>query len=942
MPIINDTMPMETGHPVTSTAIGRAVLRSRSREALLAEVVRVLVDTGCFSMAFIAWHQPATGRLVPVSRFGKGTEYVDRPEVRGPAETAFHEGVPSICNDFLNDPHTLPWRAFAAFPISIDGVPRGLLAVYAPEPGLFGPGQVESLQEVTLDLAFGLERLDSEERRRHAEAALSASEHRLKLAMDAAALGTFDWDLRTGKIAWEGHHERIFGFPPGASRDVFDGTYACFEKCVHPGDLPALNRAVRAARESREALAHEFRVAWPDGSEHWILARGRFHYAESGQPCRMYGAVLNITERKHVEEALLESEERLRQAVRVADIGIFDHDHLTGAIYWSPRMRLIHGWGPDERVKLQMGGEFVHPCERKDIPAAVRRAHDPAGDGLFDVEYTLLLPDGSGRWTRTRSQTFFAGEGAARHPVRTIGAVRDITEEKRAEDDQKQLATLVAMSRDFIGIATLEGRVLYLNQAGMSLVGLRSLEEGCRKTIFDFFPDGDLAMARDDMFAEVRTAGRWSGESRLRHFITGKPIDVEIDAFQVYDGSGVPLYMATVTRDITERNLGRAERTKLEEQLSQAQKMESIGRLAGGVAHDFNNLLTVINGYSDLLLSDPRTGSLPGIAEIHRAGERAAVLTRQLLAFSRKQVLQPRVLDLNRVVAEMQPMLERLVGEDVDLRVVLDAKIGAVYADPNQMEQVVMNLVVNARDAMPGGGKLWIETAGAELDRNYVRSHPEAHAGHCVVLAVSDSGVGMDEETRQRIFEPFFTTRQAGRGTGLGLSTVQGIVAQSGGHVGVYSESGQGTTFRVYLPALLHAEAEAGKPLTVAVQGGCETILVVEDQAAVRLFAAAVLKEYGYRVIQAECARDAMRLYKREDGHIHLVLADVVMPDLSGRALVEKLGKLRPGIKALFMSGYTDKVVHQGVLDKGVEFIEKPFSPRELAGKIRAILGPPV
>ncbi len=946
---------------VTSTHVSRAVVRSQSREALLAEVVRVLVDAGRFSMAFVAWHDPAAGELVPAARFGKGQEYADRirlftdarPEGQGPAGTAFREGVPAVCNDFLNDPNTLPWReaarvfgwrSSAAFPILIGGVPRGVLSVYAVSPGFFGPEQVELLREVTLDVAFGIERLDSEERRRQAEAALAASENRLKLAMDAATLGTFDWDLQTGNIAWDGQHERIFGFTPGgAGSEVADGTYDCFEKCVHPADLPGLRRAVDAATQSREALAHEFRVAWPDGSEHWVLARGRFHYTDSGRPSRMYGAVSNITARKQGEAALLESEERLRQAVRVANIGIFDHDHITGAIYWSPQQRLIHGWGADEPVALWAGGDVVHPGERQKIYEAIRHSHDPSGDGLFDAEYTLMLRDGSTRRTRTRSQTFFAGEGAARHPVRTVGAVMDITPQKRTEDELKKLAAVVAMSRDFIGIATLEGRVVYLNQAAMTLVGLQSIEEACQKTVFDFFPADERAQVENGMYAGVRSFGYWSGETHLRHFVTGQPIDVEINAFQIYDNSGAPLYIATVTRDMTERNRAAAEKTKLEEQLFQARKMESIGRLAGGVAHDFNNLLTVINGYSDLLLSDLRTSSLPGVAEINRAGERAAALTRQLLAFSRKQVLQPRVLDLNRVVAEMRPMLERLVGEDVELRVALDAESGAVHADPHQLEQAVMNLVVNARDAMPDGGKLWIATAGVDLDRNYIRSHPEARAGRYVMLAVSDSGAGMDEETRLRVFEPFFTTKRAGHGTGLGLSTVQGIVAQSGGHVNVYSEPGHGTTFRIYLPALTDAEADSGKPVPpVAVQGGRETILVVEDQEPVRVFAVAVLREYGYRVIQAENAAEALRLCERESGRIHLVLTDVVMPDLSGRGLVEKLAALRPGIKVLFMSGYTDKVViYHGVLEEGVEFIEKPFSPEELAGKIRAILGPP-
>jgi CheY-like chemotaxis protein len=369
--------------------------------------------------------------------------------------------------------------------------------------------------------------------------------------------------------------------------------------------------------------------------------------------------------------------------------------------------------------------------------------------------------------------------------------------------------------------------------------------------------------------------------------------------------------------------------------------MESVGRLAGGVAHDFNNLLTVINGYSQMLLSALKAGDpfRDSLDEIHKAGERAAGLTRQLLAFSRKQVLEPRRLNVNRVVAEMRSMLERLVGEDIEVRVALRAEGGTICADPHQLEQVVMNLVVNARDAMPGVGKLLVETANVEWDESYTRSHLEARVGRYVMLAISDTGAGMDEETSNRIFEPFFTTKGVGKGTGLGLSMVQGIVTQSGGYVDVYSEKGKGTTFKIYLPAVAEEAADAERPAAVPAVGGKETVLVVEDQTEVRKYAVAVLKGYGYRVIPAENAGEALLLCERE--RIDLVVTDVIMPNVSGRELAERLEKLQPGIKVLFMSGYTDTVIeHHGVLEDGAKFIQKPFSPEELAGKVRAVLAP--
>src|SRR5208283_3858054 len=343
-------------------------------------------------------------------------------------------------------------------------------------------------------------------------------------------------------------------------------------------------------------------------------------------------------------------------------------------------------------------------------------------------------------------------------------------------------------------------------------------------------------------------------------------------------------------------------------------------------------------------LNSMKAGDHPvreSLEEIRRAGERAAGLTQQLLALSRKQVLRPHALDLNRLVAEMQPMLAHLVGEDVELCVELCAGAATICADPHQLEQVIMNLVVNSRDAMSQGGKLSIETAVAEWGESLAQLRPYAEAGPHVVLAVSDTGVGMDEETRQHIFEPFFTTKEVGKGTGLGLSMIQGIVEQSGGFIEVSSEPMCGAVLRVYLPRVEDAAPDEGTPEAILPIGGKETVLVVEDQAEVLKYAAAVLRAYSYRVIEAANAGEALPICGREAEHIDLVLTDVVMPNMSGQELVNQLARLRPGIKVLFMSGYSDDAVaRHGVLNEGAEFIAKPFSPEELAEKVRAVLGP--
>jgi PAS domain S-box-containing protein len=426
----------------------------------------------------------------------------------------------------------------------------------------------------------------------------------------------------------------------------------------------------------------------------------------------------------------------------------------------------------------------------------------------------------------------------------------------------------------------------------------------------------------------------------------GREVWLHDTAHVVLDAEGRPIQLRGVAIDSSREKLAQAEAARLAQQLRQAQKMEAVGRLAGGVAHDFNNMLTIISGYGGLLLEHPSTvGPLRGyVNEIMNASGRATSLTRQLLAFSRQHVLAPRVLDLNAVVANIEKMLKRLIGEDIDLVTVLGESLWPVKVDPGQLEQVLLNLAVNARDAMPNGGTLTIETMNVRMDSTSAQAHFPLSPGPYVLLAFSDTGIGMDAETQARIFEPFFTTKEKGKGTGLGLAMVYGIVKQSGGYIWVYSEVGKGTTFKIYLPRSEERVDESGPgQIGVEAQQGTETILLVEDEEAVRALVRNVFREKGYRVLEASRGREALELSELYSGQIDLLVTDVVMPQMSGRELARRLVHSRPQIKVLYISGYADDAVwYESGLDSGGAFLQKPFSPEALARKVREVLaGPP-
>ena len=520
--------------------------------------------------------------------------------------------------------------------------------------------------------------------------------------------------------------------------------------------------------------------------------------------------------------------------------------------------------------------------------------------------------------------------------MRTLERVRALkerlipTRRKRAEEalreSEERFRKLTEAANEGIAIYE-QGRILEANQAMAEMLGYELPEVIGRHALEFTAPESRALVLRN-----IRSGYEKPYESvGLRKDGTTFPVEVQGKAIP-YRGR---LVRVTIARDLTERK-------RLEEELRQAHKMEAVGRLAGGIAHDFNNLLTVIGGYSELLLRrfDPGDPARHEAEAIMTAANHAAALTRQLLAFSRRQVLQPKVLDLNTVVSEMGRMLRRLIGEDIELVTALDPLLDRVSADRGQLEQVLLNLAVNARDAMPQGGRLTLETANMELDEADARPHVGVAPGRYVRLLVRDTGIGMDAATASHLFEPFFTTKELGHGTGLGLATVYGIVAQSGGHITADSTPGRGTTFTIYLPQLAEG-VEAAEPVVAPAQlrTGSETVLLVEDETGVRGIVQEILRSTGYIVLAASDGNEALRISGQHEGPIHLLLADVVMPGLSGPALVSRLASRRPEMRVMYISGYAeDAFVHHGLLDPGVVFLEKPFTRETLARKVRETL----
>ncbi len=640
------------------------------------------------------------------------------------------------------------------------------------------------------------------------------------------------------------------------------------------------------------------------------------------------------SERKQLEDLLERERQTFFPILHKAPYGIGLMDKEGKFLYINPEFTHITGFTLED---VHAGRDWFNRAiqfsqYRQEMIEAWQKGAVQRG---IEKVFSIMCKEGEVRDVEIRPTLLDDG--------RMIIMLSDITDHKRTEEalrkSEERYRLLVENANDTIFIAQ-DGLIKTPNIRITQMMGY-SPEEIDGEPFIKFIHPEDAEMVFSKDRDRISGASNHPAPYAFRIISkTGKVLWVELSTALI-EWEGRPATL-NVLRDITERKRVEEEMTSLQQQLRQSQKMEAIGKLAGGIAHDFNNLLTIIKGYTQFsLMESQESSSLKGnLEEILRAADHASNLTRQILAFSRRQIMEFKVLDLNMILQNLEKMLRRVIGEDIELLFLQTKNLGRVRVDPGQMEQVLINLAVNARDAMPKGGKLIIETCNVELDEEYARAHVAVSPGSYVMLSVSDNGEGMTPEVKEQVFEPFFTTKGKGKGTGLGLSTVYGIVKQSGGNIWVYSELGKGTTFKIYLPRVDEPVEEPGKRvIREGMPQGSETVLVVEDNEEVRTFAVLVLKRQGYKTLEASNGDEALHLCEGMKESIHLILTDVVMPGMNGCQLVEHLRQGCRDLKALYMSGYTDNaVIHHGVLEKGMDYIQKPFTIEALSRKVREVL----
>ena len=731
---------------------------------------------------------------------------------------------------------------------------------------------------------------------------------------------------------------KIFGYKP----EVFYRSPVLIKNLMHPDWVEYFKEQWELLLDGSAPENYEYQIITPSGEVKWIFQKNVFIRNKSGKICAIEGIVSDVTERKELEEKLRKNAARLEEAQRLAQIGYWQWDIKTGDVEWSEGVFSIFQQDPDT-FKPQIDSIMAlspWPEDHKREQELMKKAVQNHETGTYEQRF--LLPDGQTGYYLSTFQGMYDKNDEL---IAMRGTVQDITSRKRYEEalriSESRFRELVEMLPEAIFETTIDLNIIFANQRAHDLFGYTREDLAAGLNGVDMIAPRDRSRLLDNMAKHLNglnegpreyTAQKKDGTTFPILFHAGPIIkDGEATGFR------------GILFDITEQKNVEMEKNRLEEQYRQAQKVESIGRLAGGVAHDLNNLLTPILGYSEILMEDLASDPLyeEPVEEINKAALGARELVSQLLAFGRKQTLEYKTLDMNKIVKGVEKLLHHTIREDIDIKISVSDTPQTIKADIVQMEQVILNMAINARDAMPDGGILTIETDTVIHDESYVKKHFGVKTGAFVMLAISDTGCGMDEETRVKIFEPFFSTKGK-QGTGLGLATVYGTVKQHGGNIFVYSEPGKGTTFKVYLPFHGDIPLDSLKSKTDVQyrNRGSETILLAEDNKKVRTFTQRILKEQGYKVLEAVDGNNALELLDSYEGVVHLLLTDVIMPGMNGRDLYKKASLKRPDLKVLYMSGYTDAVIdHHGILEEGLSFIQKPFSLDKFSAKIREVLG---
>ena len=926
----------------------KLITRTKSRSELMEGVCRISVEEGRFLFAWFAVPD-ADGNVIPVARHGADRGYIDSvkatidpsdPRGRGPTGQVFRSGKTVVNNKFLTSKETEPWHEFAkqvglgassVFAVYHQGAVYGTLNLYAAENDFFGREEVQTLEEMASDISYALDNITRDEERALAVNEVETLSRRLThyLAVSPVISYMLSVDGERPYPEWVSENvEHLLGFRVD---EVLDREW--WSNHLHHDDRTRAIEAVRGVFSKGE-LRHEYRFHRKDGSVLWVLDTMLVMRNELGGPLRIFGAWTDITERKTNDESI-----RLQSAALNAAANAILITDVNGSIEWvnpafsrltqysleeargkNPR-QLIRSGKQDRAFYKEMWDTILSGQVWRGILVNRRK------DGSLYKEVQSINP-------------ILNGAGAVTH---FVAIKEDVTERERTEsalrDSQERLRRALAIGRIALWEWDTGNGSVHYSPEWASLLGTDSFgDSGSLDEWFDRVHPDDLMLLRR-VLSEVKTTRKLDvqREFRLRH-ASGEFRWIMMNASLVRDEPDSPGRVVGSNVDVSERK-------RLQHEFEQAQKLESIGRLAGGVAHDFNNLLSVITGYSEIVLADLPAGSeaYNDLLQVKLASDRAANLTRQLLAFSRRQVLSPEVLKINGIIIEAEKMFRRLIGEDIVLRLNLAADLGEAMADPGQIDQVLMNLVVNARDAMPTGGVLLIATHNEFFSEPVDFARFVLEPGAYVHIAVSDTGIGMTDEVLERLFEPFFTTKEAGKGTGLGLATVYGIVKQSGGHITVKSSLGVGTTFEIYFPRIDARELPVQGIESIHELVGNETILLVEDEDALRVMTQRILERAGYRVFSASNGRDALSILEREGSKIQLLLTDVVMPSISGAELAAQSIVLQPSLKVVYISGYTDDALsHHGVLEPGINLIMKPYTSAKLTTEIRRVLDYPV